>query len=44
MHGLTQEKLAGLLKVDESTIRYWERDKHKPSKKLLKIITRFLKI
>ena len=42
IHGLTQKKLAEFLKVDESTIRYWERDKHKPSKRLLKSISEIL--
>ena len=36
--GLTQKKLAQILAVNKSTIRDWERNKHKPSKKLLKKI------
>jgi transcriptional regulator with XRE-family HTH domain len=41
-HGLSQRKLAKLLSVDQTTIRDWERNKHKPSKKLLKRISEIL--
>jgi transcriptional regulator with XRE-family HTH domain len=29
-HGLSQRKLAKLLSVDQTTIRNWERNKHRP--------------
>ncbi len=35
LSGLSQEKLAALLQVDESTVASWEKGEHKPSKKLL---------
>ena len=41
-HGLSHRKLAKLLSVDQTTIRDWERNKHKPSKNLLERITKFL--
>ncbi|MHB9010704.1 MAG: helix-turn-helix transcriptional regulator [Ignavibacteriaceae bacterium] len=41
-HGLSQRKLAELLSVDQSTIRDWENNKHKPSKKLFKSINKIL--
>ena len=34
-HGLSQEKFAKLIGVDETTVAKWERGEHKPSKKLL---------
>lgn len=34
--GLSQEKFAKLLGVDETTIAKWERGEHQPSKKLIK--------
>jgi transcriptional regulator with XRE-family HTH domain len=42
-HGLSQRKLAKLLSVDQTTIRDWERNKHKPSKKLFSTISEILK-
>jgi DNA-binding transcriptional regulator YiaG len=41
--GLSVKKLAILLKVHRSTIDNWERCKHQPSQKSLKIIEGFLK-
>ena len=41
-HGLSQRKLAKLLSVDQTTIRDWERNTHKPSKKLIKRINEIL--
>jgi len=41
-HGLSQRKLAKLLSVDQTTIRDWESDKHQPSKKLLKRLSKIL--
>jgi DNA-binding XRE family transcriptional regulator len=38
-HGLSHRKLAKLLSVDQTTIRDWERNKHKPSKKLSRKIS-----
>jgi transcriptional regulator with XRE-family HTH domain len=35
-HGLSQEKFAQLVGVDETTVAKWERGKHEPSKKLNK--------
>jgi DNA-binding XRE family transcriptional regulator len=35
-HGLSQEKFAKLVGVDETTVAKWERGKHKPLKKTLK--------
>jgi len=32
LHGLSQEHLANLLGIDESTVFHFERDKHKPKK------------
>jgi DNA-binding XRE family transcriptional regulator len=37
-NGLTQKMLAQILNVNKSTIKDWEKNKHKPSKKLLKRI------
>jgi len=34
-HGLSQEKFAKLIGVDETTVAKWERGKHTPSKKIL---------
>jgi transcriptional regulator with XRE-family HTH domain len=39
MYGLSQRKLAKLLGVDQTTIRDWESNRHKPSKKFLMKIT-----
>jgi len=41
-HGLSQRKLAKLLSVDQTTIRDWERNKHKPNKKSSEIILKIL--
>ncbi len=41
-HGLSQRKLAKLLSVDQTTIRDWESNVHKPSKKLLDRISEVL--
>jgi DNA-binding XRE family transcriptional regulator len=42
LHGLTQEKLAQLLRVDFTTIGHWERGEHWPQKHLLdKLISLF---
>ena len=35
-HGLSQERFADFLGVDESTVFHWEYGKHAPSKKLMK--------
>ena len=40
--GLSQEKLAKLFKVNESTVQEWEAGKAKPCNKSLKIIDSFL--
>lgn len=40
--GLSQERLAGLLKVDESTIAHWEQGRNRPSRRLLQAIDAFL--
>jgi DNA-binding transcriptional regulator YiaG len=37
-HGLSNEKLAKLLGVDETTIANWERNKRKPSNKIMKTV------
>ena len=34
-HGLSQEKFAKLIGLDETTVAGWERGKHKPSKKFI---------
>jgi transcriptional regulator with XRE-family HTH domain len=39
--GLRQKDLAKIIGVDPSTIRYWEKGKHKPSKALLRILAAF---
>lgn len=42
LHGLTQKKLANLLRIDMTTIGHWERGEHWPSKQLLnKLISLF---
>lgn len=41
--GLSQEKLANLLHVDESTIASWERGEHKPIKRLSNKLNGFFK-
>lgn len=43
IHGLSQRELSKLLAIDNSTLRYWERNKHYPSKKLMKKISEFFK-
>ena len=40
--GLTQKKLARLLRVDPATIEAWERGRHRPSEKLKKRLEEFL--
>lgn len=40
--GLTQEKLAKLMGVDESSLYSWEREEHRPTKKSREVIARFL--
>ncbi len=37
-HGLSNEKLAKLLEVDEGTVAKWERNKRVPTKKRLKYV------
>jgi transcriptional regulator with XRE-family HTH domain len=39
--GLTQEKLAAILKIDESTIAKWERGDYQPTPKYVQIIKSF---
>jgi ribosome-binding protein aMBF1 (putative translation factor) len=34
MHGLSQKKLANVLRIDPTTLARWEKGKAKPSKKL----------
>jgi transcriptional regulator with XRE-family HTH domain len=34
--GMSQEKFANLIGVDETTVAKWERGEHEPSKKLIK--------
>ena len=41
-HGLSQRKLAELLRVDQTTIRDWENGKHKPLGKMKKRISEIL--
>ena len=41
-HGLSQRKFAKLLSIDQTTVRNWENNKHKPDKKLLKKILLYL--
>jgi transcriptional regulator with XRE-family HTH domain len=40
--GLSRKKLAGLLRIDESSIAGWERGEHSPNKESLRVINRFL--
>lgn len=40
--GLTQEKLAAIMNIDESTIAKWERGEHQPSRKYVQMIKVFL--
>lgn len=40
IQGLSQEKFAKLVGVDETTVAGWERGDHKPSKKLAEILSR----
>ena len=42
LHGLSQERLARELDLDESTIRGWEREAHQPWKKNLVVLERLL--
>ena len=35
VHGLTQEKLAEQLEIDQTTLASWEKGEHRPTKKLL---------
>jgi transcriptional regulator with XRE-family HTH domain len=39
--GLRQKDLAQVIGVDPSTIRFWEKGKHRPSKLLLRLLTAF---
>ncbi|MDD5430678.1 MAG: recombinase family protein [Candidatus Pacebacteria bacterium] len=39
IHGLTQEKFAELVGVDETTVAKWERGEHEPSKYMLSKLT-----
>ena len=41
--GLSQEKLAKKLGVDESTLADWEAEKHRPTRRSLKLIEAFFK-
>ena len=41
--GVSGRKLAGLLKTDESNLAGWERGQHRPTKRSLKLINRFLR-
>jgi transcriptional regulator with XRE-family HTH domain len=43
VHGLTQEKFAELVGVDETTVAKWERGDHKPMKILSEKVLNFLK-
>ena len=36
VHGLSQEKFAKLIGVDETTVAKWERGEHEPLKKIIK--------
>jgi transcriptional regulator with XRE-family HTH domain len=40
--GLSQKDLAQVIGIDPSTVRYWEKGRHKPSRKLLKILAAYL--
>ena len=42
MHGLTQEKFAELVGVDETTVAKWERGEHMPMKVLREKVLNFL--
>jgi transcriptional regulator with XRE-family HTH domain len=42
--GLSQKDLARLIGVDPSTIRSWEKGKHKPSKPLMRILAAFFHV
>lgn len=41
-HGLSQEKFAKLIEIDETTIAKWERGEHEPTKRLVNKISVFL--
>ena len=43
-HGLSQEKFAKLIGVDETTVAKWERGEHKPIKKLVKKLSTIFEI
>jgi DNA-binding transcriptional regulator YiaG len=43
LRGLSQKKLAELLKVDKATLAGWERGKHRPSKKLFEKVILLLR-
>ena len=40
IHGLTQKQMADKIGIDPSTVRYMENGKHKPTKKMIKKITK----
>jgi DNA-binding transcriptional regulator YiaG len=40
--GLSQEKLAALLRTDQSNLARWETGKHQPTRKSLELIDEFL--
>lgn len=42
IHGLTQKQMANKIGIDEGTIRYLEKEKHKPRKKLITKITAYI--
>jgi len=43
VHGLSQKKLAQLLKIDQSTIGNWEKGEHQPTKRLIDKFLSFLR-
>ena len=44
IHGLTQEKFAELVGVDETTVAKWERGDHEPMKILKEKVLNFMKL
>jgi DNA-binding transcriptional regulator YiaG len=42
-HGLSQEKFAKLVGVDETTVAKWERGEHTPTHKLIERISTFFR-